>query len=201
MAWVRDYNGRYYWMNDDSSTCLYITQTATTTSSGTAGTMLYWASNTNATTSSYYNRPQYYYYDDRQSAWPARNPEAEQRALFERERARQAAMFEGHAEAASALADGLLMEHLTPEQRECYKQNKWFVVEGGKSKIKYRINAKDNLIANVDVLHGGERISHRLCAHADPKVMPLGDHLLAQKMMIEFAEENFLKVANRHAYH
>lgn len=197
MTWLRATSGTHVWIPDNTTTA------ASTTSSST---LLYsWVTPTSsATTGVYYpaiRRYYYYPYAQASSNWrPRYDAEAAQRALFERERARQAIMFEGHAEAASALADGLLMEHLTPEQRECFKQNKWFVVEGGKSKQKYRICAKDNLIANVDVLEG-DSIRHRLCAHADPKAMPLGDHLLAQKMMIEFAEDNFLRVANRHAYH
>ncbi len=113
-------------------------------------------------------------------------------------RAEQAAVVRSHPKAAQERAWALLLEHLTPPQRETFDKNKWFVVEGGKSGKKYRIEANDDLIANIAVMDGTV-IQHRLCGHCDIRKVPLGDHLLAQKLMLESAEDEFLRVANRHA--
>lgn len=102
------------------------------------------------------------------------------------------------AEAASQRAEQLLLSHLTPEQRRTFEQNKWFVVEGGKSKRKYRIRNSGSLVANIDVLDG-DKVAHRLCGHVNSRAsVPLADHLLAQKVMLELAEDDFLRLANRH---
>lgn len=101
-------------------------------------------------------------------------------------------------DAARLRARELLIEHLTPQQRETFDSNGWFVVEGGRSKTQYRIRAVESMVANVDVLKEGKRI-HRLCAHVRVGTVPLGDQLLAQKVMIELAEDDFLRIANRHA--
>jgi hypothetical protein len=156
--------------SDNYVWCTVVTSTAGTTSC-TAPTY-------------YYRQPRYYstggsYYHD--------DPHA-----------RQAAVTRSHAEAAKKRALDLLIEHLTPEQQKTFEEKKWFVVEGGKSKTQYRIRAQDHLIANIDVIEGG-RTKHKLCGHCDIKKVPLGDQLLAQKMMLELAEDDFLSVANRHA--
>jgi hypothetical protein len=89
----------------------------------------------------------------------------------------------------------LLLSHLTPEQRHTFEKNDWFIVEGGRTKKKYKIYARNNsLNANVEVM--GE--NHRLCAHCDYHTMPYNDHVLMQKVMLELDEDNFLRVANRH---
>ena len=94
-------------------------------------------------------------------------------------------------------AQALLLEHLTPEQRRTLDEHKWFIVEGGRSKTKYRIQAERGLAGNVDVIVN-DRVTHRLCAHCAPNAIPMGDHLLAQKVMLELAEDEFLRIANRH---
>lgn len=110
-------------------------------------------------------------------------------------------------EEAKQRAKALLLENLTPEQRETFHKNGWFVVEGGRSQQRYRIRALDSLVANVDVLtlkriDELEKTLYRLCGHLtyDAKT-PLYDHLLAQKLMLEdkVSEDEFLRWANRHA--
>ena len=103
--------------------------------------------------------------------------------------------------AARQRARELLFEHLTPAQRETFDANGWFIVEGGRSKTRYRIRAQENMVANVDVLSPVDQrhTTHRLCAHVQLGTVPLGDQLLAQKIMIELAEDDFLRTANRHA--
>lgn len=111
-------------------------------------------------------------------------------------RAQQAATLRAHKPEAKERARGMLLENLTEEQKKTFLENKWFIVEGGKSKKKYRIRDSEDMVANVDDLTDGKYL---LCAHAGLNQVPVGDHLLAQKLMIEFAEDEFLKKANRHA--
>lgn len=100
-------------------------------------------------------------------------------------------------------AQQFLLDHLTPQQQETYTKNGWFIVEGGKTKTRYRIRS-NTLMANVDVMvfQPGSKVmeqpSHKLCGHIPSDQVPLGDHLLAQKMMLEFSEDDFLRLANRH---
>jgi hypothetical protein len=94
----------------------------------------------------------------------------------------------------------LLLENLTPEQRRTVGQNNWFVVEGGRSKTKYRINTGCGYSGNIEVLDQSDSVRHRLCCHVNTGrvAVPLGDHLLAQKIMLELAEDDFLRMANVH---
>jgi hypothetical protein len=88
--------------------------------------------------------------------------------------ARQASVTRSHNEEAKKRALDLLIEHLTPEQKKTFEEKKWFVVEGGKSKTQYRIRAKDDLIANIDVVDG-EKTKHRLCGHCSPSKVVVGE--------------------------
>lgn len=105
----------------------------------------------------------------------------------------------GHTAEAKDRAQALLLEHLTPAQRETFDRNKWFVVEGGKTGRQYRIRDLGHLVANIDVLNAEGKKDYRLCGHAAERAVPMGDQLLAQKLMLENAEEDFLRLANRHA--
>lgn len=98
---------------------------------------------------------------------------------------------------AKTRARELLLQHLTPAQQETYRRNDWFIVEGGRSKTKYKINGS-HLTANIDVLDNQNKRTHRLCGHAPAHKIPIADNLLAQKLMLEFAENDFLRIANRH---
>lgn len=104
-----------------------------------------------------------------------------------------------HKKEAAQKAEELLLEHLNESQRKTYRENKWFIVEGGKSGHKYRINVNGTLVANIDVLENNRNESpHRICCHARLDACPLGDQLLAQKLMLELDEDAFLRMANRH---
>lgn len=95
-------------------------------------------------------------------------------------------------------AKELLLANLTPAQKETFEKNNWFVVTGSRSKREYRIRA-NGVAMNIDVMDK-EKVMHRLCAHLHhTHDAPLHDHILAQKLMLEAAEDDFLKVANRHA--
>lgn len=102
-------------------------------------------------------------------------------------------------DAAQTRARELLLEHLTPDQRDTFVKHGWFIVEGGKSRARYRVRSDRGLVANVDVIDPRDRPTHRLCAHARSGSVPMGDQLLAQKIMLELAEDDFLRIANRHA--
>jgi hypothetical protein len=111
---------------------------------------------------------------------------------LEIERAREV---EAHRAEAKERARGLLIEFLTEDQQRTFLDHGWFIVEGGKSKRKYRVRASQGLVGNVDVMHDNDnnRIMHRLCAHVRLGEVPLGDQLLAQKLMLQFDEDRFLR--------
>ena len=89
----------------------------------------------------------------------------------------------------------LLLSHLTAEQRRTFEKHKWFVVEGGKTKQKYRIRT-EGYAGNIDMMTGS-KVTHTLCVHCSD--VPLHDHHLAQKLWLEHDEERILKIANRRA--
>jgi hypothetical protein len=143
----------------------------------------------------------------------ARAAEDELRYYYEQQQRNQAANIrQHHAKAAQDRARELLLAHLTPAQRATFEENKWFIVEGGLSKQRYRIRDTGHMVANIDVLDVPKilgrddhpdaiheaKVTHRLCGHCDISEVPLYDQLLAQKMMLELDEERFLKLANRH---
>lgn len=120
--------------------------------------------------------------------------ERERIAAEQRQRATEAT---ARRNAAHTRAKELLFEHLTPKQRETFDKNGWFVVEGGRSKQTYRINIHSSS-GNIEIMQG-RRATHRLCCHCSDRLIPLHDQLLAQKLMLEFAEDDFLRLANRTA--
>jgi hypothetical protein len=167
-----------------------------TSTASTATTTCYYPllyTSTSATTSTYCQQvnPTWirYYYSSQYE-----DPEV----WLQGQRRLQARQFERHTQEARDRAMELLIENLTAEQRSTFEKNKWFVVVGGKSGQKYRIHANDNVAANIDVLDG-DSVRRRLCGHCDISRIPLGDHILAQKMMLEMAEDDFLRIANKHA--
>ena len=103
---------------------------------------------------------------------------------------------ESEREVAKKRAQKFLLQHLTKLQQETFNKNGWFLVEGGKTKTKYRIRS-NGLTGNIDV-YKDDKITHRLCGHIPTNKVPIGDQLLAQKMMLESCEDDFLRIANRH---
>lgn len=90
-------------------------------------------------------------------------------------------------------ARALLVESLTAEQREQYDENMEFIVYGQKTKKQYLI--KDGRVGNVEELDSAGRTRRRYCAH--PQMgLPDADTMLAQKLMIECNEDEFLDKAN-----
>lgn len=125
-------------------------------------------------------------------SYQARADEQRQRTEEVAERARQ--RHEAH-RAATERSRELLLAHLTPAQRQTFDENKWFIVQGGKTKQTYRIRT-ENYTGNIDVLNRSGKVDYRLCAHC--RDLPLYDHHLAQKISLECDEEYFLGIANRH---
>ena len=103
------------------------------------------------------------------------------------------------AEAAAKRAEGLLWEHLTDEQRAEYRRSKSFVVKGCHTKRSYRVRCGGGLVANVHELDDKGDTQRRLCAHiSNAYGAPNADHYLAQKLLLEHQEQDFLRVANDH---
>jgi predicted DNA-binding protein (UPF0251 family) len=94
----------------------------------------------------------------------------------------------------SKKAKEIFLEHLTPFQREMVEKNGWFVIEGGKTGKRYKI--KSGAVAgNVEELDGNKVVA-RYCCHL-PHIYPHYDHNLAQKLMLEWDEEEFLRKAHK----
>lgn len=171
--------------------------TATTTSTEATNSAIYRIWVTNTTTNAYVQSGN----AGRQLVQPYRRTpeqEAEARRREEEYRERQKVEAERY-RAAKERAEGLLYEHLTDEQRAEIKRSKFFIVQGGKTGRRYKINADGGLVANVHEVDDAGAVKRRLCAHLDHAAnAPIFDHLLAQKLMLEYQEEAFLKVANDH---
>jgi hypothetical protein len=98
--------------------------------------------------------------------------------------------------AAEDKAQELLMTHLTQAQKDAIKAKNFFIVEGGKSKEKYRIWTTKGVHGNIERLNQEGKPVANLCVQLRETVCPNGDHFLAQKLMLELAEDDILKVAN-----
>lgn len=97
---------------------------------------------------------------------------------------------------AEARAEKLLAEVLSPAQREELVAKKYFTVESiaknGERRIYQVHRGRSRNVVQVDA--SGRRIK-TLCAHPTALV-PDADTMVAQKLMLEGCEEDFLRVAN-----
>jgi hypothetical protein len=93
---------------------------------------------------------------------------------------------------ADARGEALLKMFLNRQQKEHYEENRYFEVLSHDGKRRYRLHR--GWAGNVQVFEGDRHVE-TLCIHPAISV-PLGDHLLSQKLMIETDEANFRKVAN-----
>lgn len=118
--------------------------------------------------------------------------EAAERVRVEQERR---AWLRNEAEARSR---ELLLSHLTADQRDTFDKNRWFVVIGGRSGQRYRIRTGTGFNGNIDVMQKGS-VQSRLCCHCCSGDVPDHDQYLAQKIALMWDEDNFLRMANRHA--
>jgi hypothetical protein len=87
----------------------------------------------------------------------------------------------------------LLLACLTPVQRREFERTHTFSVRG-ESGRRYRIGF--GTVANVEVLGSRGEVLYRLCAK--PEDLPTPAVMLAQKLMLETREAEFLRVAARH---
>lgn len=94
---------------------------------------------------------------------------------------------------ASARAKKLLLECLSPAQRDQLEKFDYFDVELPNGHA-YRIHRGRS--HNVRPLVNGQEADLTLCAHPGPWV-PDYDNALAQKLMLEHDERGFLRLANR----
>lgn len=96
-------------------------------------------------------------------------------------------------------ARDLLISFLSDDQRRTYEEHNWFIVVGGRSGRRYRING-GTYAGNVDLLAANDnnKVEARFCGHCDASI-PLGDQLLAQKVMLEVDEPAYIALANRRA--
>jgi hypothetical protein len=91
-------------------------------------------------------------------------------------------------------AHTLLKRWLSPEQTAQLERNGHFEVRGSHSGKRYRIRPHRN--KNIDELDGeGSRIA--VWCFGPRGNLPLGDHMLAQKIALETDEQATLAVANR----
>jgi hypothetical protein len=131
--------------------------------------------------------------------YPARavDPVALEAARLEQERAlaqeiarRQAAVF--LRDEADKRAEALLAAHLTPRQREQYREHRYFevITRTGRYRLAH------GWAGNVHRVDDQDRLVERFCIHP-ARVVPYADNLLAQKLMLETDEERFLRVANK----
>lgn len=89
----------------------------------------------------------------------------------------------------------LLVDHLNKEQRAQFKKDESFIVVGGQSGKKYRVNK--GRTANIQELGQDDRVVRRLCAHPGIQC-PDFDTMLTQKIMLEHMEADFVRTANVH---
>jgi len=96
---------------------------------------------------------------------------------------------------ANERAEALLLAHLTPDQRETLERMRHFVVQSERGRVYHLRRGR---LANVDEMDK-DRVVAQYCIHPSICNIPEADSLLAQKLMLEMNEEQFLRIANRTA--
>ncbi len=91
-------------------------------------------------------------------------------------------------------AERLLLSCLSKSQKEEYKNNSYFTVRGNVTGKKYRINSCKQI--NIEELDKLGNVTSKLCVVSNEYV-PMEDHMLSQKLLIETNEELFLQTAIR----
>jgi hypothetical protein len=97
---------------------------------------------------------------------------------------------------AEAHSRDLLVACLSPAQRAEFNRTLGFTVRG-QSGRHYRVAY--GATANIEVLGQGSELAFRLCAAPDD--LPTPAVMLAQKLMLETREAEFLDIAVRHPHH
>ena len=88
----------------------------------------------------------------------------------------------------------LLKEWLSPEQRACYEQFRYFEVVGSHTGTRYRIHHGTQI--NVEELSQTGQHVCKWCFFPDGSLV-VGDVMLAQKIALETNERDALSVARR----
>lgn len=117
----------------------------------------------------------------------ARVAAAEQRAAIRRteDLARTKAQEKAHK---------LLIEHLTPRQEETLRMHGYFDVEIGDRVYRIRKGGHGGWVERMQ----GQKATDGYCIYVTGDCPP-EDHMLAQKLMLEANEQEFLRIANRTA--
>jgi hypothetical protein len=90
-------------------------------------------------------------------------------------------------------AERLLLDNLNESQRVMYEQAKKIIVKGNETGDEYEIALGRS--RNIRVVGADGRYKRTLCAHP-AELVPNADTVLAQKLMLECAEREFLRIAN-----
>lgn len=90
-------------------------------------------------------------------------------------------------------AQELLDRHLTEEQRQSIQRHRHFHLHTPEGR-RYRVDV-DQQARNVHLVDESGRVRETYCAH--PAGVPTADAVLAQKLMLETNEREFLRIANR----
>ena len=88
----------------------------------------------------------------------------------------------------------LLLQCLSPAQRAEFHRMRAFTVQGPSGR-HYRITY--GTTANIEVLAAAGWVEYRLCA--GPEGVPAPAVMLAQKLMLERCEADFLRIAAKHS--
>lgn len=114
--------------------------------------------------------------------------------LQQEERNRRQAEIEAKRVAAQKKATELLLENLDAEQQIEFNQHKRFTVHV-RGKVDQHYLIEYGYAGNVKLFHKGKAIA-KFCIHPAHN-LPNEDVMLAQKLLLETNEEQFLKIANK----
>jgi hypothetical protein len=117
-----------------------------------------------------------------------------ERVARERWEAEEKARIAGQ-EIAKMKARQLLLEHLTPKQKEQYEKLAYFDLEIGGRIYRIRRGWSGNVQRIKKDEKGVDKMLESFCIHPSEWV-PEEDNLLAQKLLLETSEEDFRKIAN-----
>jgi hypothetical protein len=119
---------------------------------------------------------------------------ARQEAAYARRLEEESRQLEQAAKEANARAEALLKENLNAEQRKEFGKTKTFTVITRDGQRRYRVN--HGWSGNVQRLDEKGTPVESYCIHPKEQI-PIPDHMLGQKLLIEHDEEHFLKTANK----
>ena len=181
------------WIQSATSSSANTTAWTQWNDTGTAASVwTYWASTTNGTT----NQPWTQWIQAPQGnqytvtvGLPQRQQTTEEVAAWKRMVEEQ----ERKKQNAQKRALELLKEILTKTQNEAFDKDKCIPVDAPSGK-KYVIEKGRS--GNVYSIKDGKKIE-RYCIHPSDQEVPEADVMLAQKLMLEADEEEFLRIANR----